>query len=76
VILSVDEEVAERAAELQRDYRAAGGRRDRERRLRTPDALILATSDVEAEGREEIGGHEKWPRVPGLRVRVRLIRER
>jgi predicted nucleic acid-binding protein len=52
--LPVDDEVAERAAEL----RAA------ERALRMPDALILATADLHADA--VLTGDARWPAVGGL----------
>lgn len=75
LILSVDEDVAERAAGLQHEFRRAGNTRESERKLRTPDALILATADVEPEVRQVIGGDDKWSKLRGLRAHVELIRD-
>jgi predicted nucleic acid-binding protein len=64
-ILSVDRTTAEHSAQLQAAYRA-GARRRQERKLRTPDALILATylqyDDIE----QVICGDAKWANVPGI----------
>lgn len=70
-ILSVDAGVAERAAALQAAY-AAAGRRGERRRLRTPDALILATA-LEYGTDTVIGGDDKWPKVPDVGERVVLL---
>jgi predicted nucleic acid-binding protein len=61
-VLAADVGVATRAAELRA-------------RLKTPDALILATADVEPEVETVICGDERWSTVPGIRPDVRLIRE-
>ena len=74
-IVAVDAEVAEQAAELQGAYARSGRRRDRPR-LRTPDALILATANVAAEIETVIGGDAKWAKVPGVDAGVLLLRAR
>jgi predicted nucleic acid-binding protein len=63
-VLAADVGVANRAAELQVP-----------RRLKTPDALILATADVEPDVEMVICGDEKWAKIPGIRPNVKLIRE-
>jgi len=73
-ILPVDASVAERAAELQATYadRAwSGGRR----RLRTPDTLILATADLEADVEVILAGDDQWRQIRGIQARVKLLRE-
>ncbi|HVE68548.1 MAG TPA: PIN domain-containing protein [Solirubrobacteraceae bacterium] len=74
-ILPVDTAVAERAAALQGEYarRSPAGRA---RRLKTPDALILATADVAADVDTVICGDDRWPKVPGARPQIVLVRER
>ena len=61
-VLAADVGVANRAAELRR-------------RLKMPDALILATADVEPEVETVICGDERWQKIPGIRPDVRLVRE-
>jgi predicted nucleic acid-binding protein len=73
-VLAADVGVANRAAELQASH-ARGGRPSRPRRLKTPDALILATADVEPDVEMVICGDEKWAKIPGIRSNVKLIRE-
>lgn len=76
-ILPVDAAVAERAAELQTAYRRRRrGAGAQPAKLRTPDALILATADLERDVEAIICGDEQWPKVPGVRPRVELVRER
>lgn len=71
-LLSVEIQAAERAAELQYVYR-----RTRKRapwpRLRTPDALILATADVRTDIEWVVGGDEQWPKVPGVDAEIALL---
>ena len=74
-ILPVDARVAERAAELQGAYARTGRRKDRPT-FRTPDALILATADAHDDVDAVIGGDAKWPKVPGVRAQIRLLRSR
>ncbi len=74
-IVPVDTEVAERAAGLQAAYRATS-RREPRPKLRTPDALILATSVVYADIHTIICGDAKWSRVPGVNADVVLLRAR
>ena len=73
-ILDVDVDVAERAAALQNGYRQTGTTEPRPK-LRTPDALILATSVVYAEVEIVICGDGKWTKVPGVDAQVLLIDE-
>jgi predicted nucleic acid-binding protein len=72
---TVDADVAERAADLQGAYARTGRGRDRPRRL-TPDALILAGAVVHPDVDTIICGDAKWPKVPGITARIRLLRER
>jgi predicted nucleic acid-binding protein len=74
-VLPIDAAVAERAADLQASY-AGPGRRSESRRLKTPDALILATADLDTDVEFVICGEDKWPKIGGLRHKVSLIRER
>lgn len=74
-ILPVDASVAERAAGLQAAYRATSKRQPRPR-LRTPDALILATSLVHDDIDAIVCGDEKWTKVPGVSAGIVLLRER
>jgi predicted nucleic acid-binding protein len=71
-IASVDAAVAERAAALQGAY----ARRSRGGRLKTPDALILATADLDASVEQVICGDDQWRKVPNIRPSITLIRER
>jgi predicted nucleic acid-binding protein len=64
-VLAVDRTVAERAAALQAAYAATGPRRER-RRLRTPDALILATATLDDDIDVVIGADGQWAGVPGV----------
>jgi predicted nucleic acid-binding protein len=74
-IVPVDAQVAERAAALQGAYARRGRGRDRPK-LRTPDALILATADVHGDIDTVICGDAKWPKVPDVCAQVRLVRAR
>ena len=74
-ILPVDESVAERAAELQARFARSGPRGTR-RKLRTPDALILATADLEPDLDAVIAGDDQWPTVPDVRPRIELLEKR
>jgi predicted nucleic acid-binding protein len=74
-ILAVDAVVAEQAAALQGAYARTGRGRDRPR-LRTPDALILATAATRDDIDAVICGDAKWPKVPGVTQPIRLLRER
>lgn len=71
-IVAVDAAVAERAAALQVAY----AKRPRGGRLKTPDALILASADLDADVERVVCGDDQWPKVPGVRPRIALIRER
>jgi predicted nucleic acid-binding protein len=72
-IMPVDAAVAERAASLQARHAATGTKRGRPR-LRTPDALILATAAVADEIDAVVCGDAKWTTVSGIGVQVRLLR--
>jgi predicted nucleic acid-binding protein len=63
-LLPVDRAVAARAGALR------GSRRS----LRMPDALILATADLHEDVESVVCVDGDWPKVPGLRCRVRLLR--
>jgi predicted nucleic acid-binding protein len=73
-IVPVDAEVAEAAAALQAGYARSGRRRDAPK-LRTPDALILATATVYDEIDTVVGGDTKWMNVPGVDAEIILLRE-
>ncbi len=74
-ILPVDQAVAEQAAILQRAYR--GSRRSAPKpRLRTPDALILATALVHTEIDTIVAGDAQWQKVPGIDADIVLLSER
>jgi predicted nucleic acid-binding protein len=62
-ILSVDVEIAERAAELCGDLES----------LRMPDALILATADIAPEVELVLTGDKQMKRVSGLSCRVQVL---
>ena len=64
LVLDVDIAIADRAAEL----RAAS------RRLRMPDALILATAETNPEVRLVVTGDMGSEKVPGFRRPIRLLR--
>lgn len=72
--LPVDGYVAERAAELQKAYRDTGCGPSWPR-LRTPDALILATADVEGDVTTVIAGDRQWATVPGVSADVVILSE-
>lgn len=73
-ILDVDVDVAEQAAALQNAYRQTGKKEPRPK-LRTPDALILASSVVYNEVEIVICGDGKWTKVPGVDAEIILIEE-
>jgi predicted nucleic acid-binding protein len=73
-VLAVDAAVAEAAAALQKEYRETSIAEPRPR-LRTPDALILATAEVYADVDSVICGDEKWANVPGVSTEIVLLRE-
>lgn len=73
-ILPIDVEVAEQAAALQAAYSDTAGRRAKPK-LRTPDALILGTSNAYDDIDTVIGGDVKWSKVPGVDARIELLRE-
>lgn len=73
--LPVDGYVAERAADLQMAYRHTRKRAPWPR-LRTPDALILATAETYDDVTTVIAGDRQWANVPGLSVEVLTLRER
>jgi predicted nucleic acid-binding protein len=62
-ILPVEEEGAERAARIRADHR-----------LPTPDALILATADVQPDVEIVLTGDARMAAVEGLACRVDLLR--
>jgi len=62
-LLPVDRTVAARAAELR------GARRS----LRMPDALILATADIEPEIETVLCADGEWPKIKGLACQVELL---
>ena len=62
-VLPVDVAVADKAAEL----------RSRIRSLRMPDALILATAEVDPDVDLIVTGDQQLTKLSGLRVRVRLL---
>ncbi len=74
-ILGVDVHVAERSAALQAAYASTDRRRDAPK-LRTPDALILATANSYEDIDTVICGDSKWPKVPGVEAEIKLLRER
>jgi len=63
-VLPVDVAVAEEAADL----------RSRVKALRMPDALILATAEMDPEVDLIVTGDQRLSKVSGLRVDVRLLR--
>jgi predicted nucleic acid-binding protein len=73
-ILDVDAEIAEQAAASQKAYRDTSQKEPRPR-LRTPDALILATSLIYAEIDTVIGGDEKWSKVPGIEAEIARVEQ-
>ncbi|HET6508618.1 MAG TPA: PIN domain-containing protein [Baekduia sp.] len=64
-IVDVDRDTAEHAIALQAAYNATGRKRE-QRKLRTPDALILATHQQHAEIDQVICGDVQWTKVPGI----------
>lgn len=62
-ILSVDIEIAEKAAEL----------RSRAKSLRMPDALILATADIAPEVELILTGDKQMERVSGVACRIQVL---
>jgi predicted nucleic acid-binding protein len=62
-ILPVDQPVAEKAAELKAGIP----------KLRTPDALILATGELYDDIDAVIHGDATWPKVPGITVELRAL---
>lgn len=72
-LLAVEIEAAQRAAELQYAYRRTRNRAPWPR-LRTPDALILATADVRTDIEWVVAGDEQWPKVPGVDAEIMLLR--
>jgi predicted nucleic acid-binding protein len=65
-ILPVDAEVADKAADL----------RSRRKSLRMPDALILATAELQPEVDLVVTGDQATAKVPGTGLKVRLLEER
>lgn len=74
-IVAVDAEVAEQAATLQAQY-AKTSRKHETPKLRTPDALILATAVLYADIDTVVCGDGQWLSVPGVDADFRLLRER
>jgi predicted nucleic acid-binding protein len=71
-VLDIDVDVAEQAAALQKAYRDTSTREPRPK-LRTPDALILATSLVYGDVDTVIGGEAKWTKIPGVEAEIALL---
>lgn len=63
-LLPVDRPVAARAAELRADRKS----------LPMPDALILATADLQADVDTVLCADADWPKVTGLGCRVELLK--
>jgi predicted nucleic acid-binding protein len=63
-LLPVDRPVAARAAEL----------RGKRTSLKMPDALILATADLDEEIETVLCADEEWSKVKGLSCRVELLK--
>ena len=63
-LLPVDRDVAARAATL----------RGRRKSLKMPDALILATADLDAEIDAVLCADDAWPKIRGLACRVELLK--
>jgi predicted nucleic acid-binding protein len=63
-VLLIDVAVADRAADL----------RSRFKSLRMPDALILATAEMDPDVDLIVTGDQQLTKVSGLRVKVRLLR--
>lgn len=74
-ILPVTSAIAEQAAQLQAGYAASGPRRRDTPRLRTPDALILATGEIFEEVEQVLTGEPKWANVPGVTTVVERVKE-
>jgi predicted nucleic acid-binding protein len=75
-VVSVNDVVAERAAELRADDLGAHRRRSRPP-LRLPDALILATAELHPEIDLLVTGDGRWARIAGLRdVEIELLTAR
>jgi predicted nucleic acid-binding protein len=64
-IIDVDRDTAEHAMALQAAYNATG-KKGEQRKLRTPDALILATYMQYLDIDSVICGDEQWTKVPGI----------
>lgn len=73
-ILVVDAEVADTAAALQAGYARTGTRRNRPK-LRTPDALILATATLYGDVDTVVAGDSQWTNVPDVEADVILLRD-
>jgi predicted nucleic acid-binding protein len=63
-VLPVDVAVADKAADLRSRFKA----------LRMPDALILATAEMDSGVDLVVTGDQQLTKVSGLRVKVRLLR--
>ena len=63
-LLPVDKRVAARAAALRGENHS----------LRMPDALILATGDVNADIEAVLSADSAWPKVQGLNCRIELLK--
>jgi predicted nucleic acid-binding protein len=72
-ILDVDRGTAEHAMSLQASCTATS-KKGEQRKLRTPDALILATHKQHADIEHVICGDEKWTKVPGVAPGVITLR--
>ena len=72
-LLSVDPIVAEWAAVLQARH-AASATASAPRKLRTPDALILASAEVASGVERVVGADASWVTVTGLSVEVVQLR--
>jgi predicted nucleic acid-binding protein len=64
-IIDVDRDTAEHARTLQAAYYATS-KKGEQRKLRTPDALILATHKQHTDIDYVICGDEKWTKVPDI----------
>jgi predicted nucleic acid-binding protein len=64
-IIGVDRDTAEHAMSLQAAYNATS-RKGEQRKLRTPDALILAAHKQYTDIDSIVCGDEKWTKVPGI----------
>lgn len=74
-ILPVTTAIAEQAAHLQAGYAKRGPGKRSKPRLRTPDALILATGEVFDEVDRVLTGEPKWAKVPGVTTSVAVVKE-